>query len=54
MTIATPIDGTISLHSHAGCTFQALRRPGELPGVYRLVRVRIGMTDTVGVFAAMA
>ena len=48
MTIATPIDGTISLHSHAGCTFQTMRRPGELPGVYRLVRIRIGLAETVG------
>ncbi len=54
MTIATPIDGTISLHSHAGCTFQAVRRPGELPGIYRLVRMRIGSTDTAGVLTAMA
>lgn len=54
MTIATPIDGTISLHSHAGCTFQAVRRPGELPGIYRLVRMRIGTADTVGVLASMA
>lgn len=48
MTIATPIDGNISLHAHAGCTFQTLRRPGELPGVYRLVRIRIGLTEPVG------
>lgn len=54
MCIATPIDGSISLHAHAGCTFQALRRPGELPGVYRLVRIRIGLMDTVGSVAAMA
>jgi hypothetical protein len=53
MTIATPIDGTISLHSHAGCTFQTLRRPGELPGVYRLVRIRIGLTDAAGTVPAM-
>lgn len=52
MTIATPIDGTISLHSHAGCTFQAVRRPGELPGIYRLVRMRIGMADTAGAIAS--
>lgn len=48
MTIATPIDGTISLHAHAGCTFQAMRRPGELPGLYRLVRIRIGLAESVG------
>lgn len=53
MTIAAPIDGTISLHSHAGCTFQAVRRPGELPGVYRLVRIRIGAMDTVGATATV-
>lgn len=52
MTIAASFDGTISLHSHAGCTFQAVRRPGELPGVYRLVRVRIGMADTAGAIAS--
>lgn len=53
MTIATPIDGNISLHSYAGCTFQAVRRPGELPGVYRLVRIRIGAKDAVGPSSVM-
>jgi len=38
----TPFDGTLSLHTHAGFTFRAMRKPGLLPGLYQLVEIRMG------------
>lgn len=39
MTPPTTFEGTVSLYRCYGCTFEVVRRPGELVGNYRLTQL---------------
>ncbi len=45
MTDSRTFDGSLSLYRCYGCTFQIVRKRGELAGHYRLTRVQLPLAQ---------
>jgi len=54
MDTTETFEGTLSLYRCYGCTFQVVRKPGELTGHYRLTAQRFPLANTRHTVAAAA